>query len=121
MGDLDNTVKALVTEAIFKSIDEKKREELIRTALASLLKGEGGGSWGDRGTTPLQQCFDAAARDVARDIVREHFTKDETFKAQVAGVVKEAIEKVWAGDKREQLVNAMADVIIEGMKYKHRD
>lgn len=38
MSDLDGTVKALVTEALFKAIDEKKRDELIKSALGALME-----------------------------------------------------------------------------------
>jgi len=119
-NEMDVAVKALVTEAIFKGLDEKKREELIKTAIASLLKEEKS-HWSSGGTTPLQTAFDIAASDAAREIIREHFTKDESFRTKVAGVVKDALDRVWAGEKREEMVNAMGDVIIEAMRFKRRD
>lgn len=119
MGDeLDTTVKALVTEALFKAIDEKKREELLKAAIGSLLKEEGG-HYGPK-TSKLQDCFNQAAYEVAREIVREKMTKDEAFKGAIGTVVTEALNKVWAGDKREDLVNIIAASVTDWMTPKQR-
>lgn len=121
MTDLDNTVKALVTEAIFKAIDEKKREEMMKAAIASLLKKpENQASWRGEQNTPLQDAFDTCVRQVAMEICREKLTKDEGFRKMVESVVVDAMQKVWATDKREKLIDNIAEAVVEGMKIKER-
>jgi len=119
MADIDVAVKALVTEAIFKGLDEKKREELIRAAIASLIEPSRDG-YGRGGPTQLQEAFNAAAREVAREVVRDRFTKDERFIGEIKKIVGEAVNKIVAEENRHRIVSAMADSLIEAMTPKER-
>jgi hypothetical protein len=114
--ELDGTVKALVTEAIFKAIDAQKREELVKAAIGSLLEKDNG-FYGPK-ISKLQECFNNAAYQVARDIISEQMVKDEKFKAAISSVVADGLKKVWDGDKREELVTTIASSVVHWMTPK---
>lgn len=114
----DDTLNALVTEAMFRALDEKKREELIKTALATLVKPTQQGNYGGRTTTPIQDAFESAIRAAAYDIVREMCKTDEAQDA-IREVVGEAFTKMLTDKDRlaTEMASAMVSAITKAGNY----
>jgi len=114
----DETLNALVTEAMFRALDEKKREELIKAALEALVKPVKQGGYGSRMTTPIQDAFESAIREVAHNIVCAMCKTDEAQDA-IRGVVGAAFEKMLTDKDRlaSEMTSAMIAAITKAGNY----
>lgn len=112
MANDSDMLKALVLEAMMKSLDEKKREELLRGALETLITPVGRNVYGARATSPLEDAFDHAISGLARTIVREMLDTDEV-KDRVRAIAQTAFQKM-ASDQ-ERIATAMADALVTAM------
>lgn len=101
-------VKALVSEAILKTLDDEKRATLIKDAIAHLLTPPTGGGYGYDKTTPLQSAFRVAVEHTARRLCLEMLEQDEGLKGQIRALLTEAMEKAMT-TQREKVVNDMAE------------
>ena len=110
-------LKAVVTKAIFDSLDQKKRDELIQHALGSLMKEKDGPGWGVRHTA-LGEIFAQQCREVAHKVVKEAMDKDEKIKAEVDHIFREALKRVTTGEAREKLISKIAEAITDAFKLQ---
>lgn len=111
MTDQENSLDALVKEAMFKSLDQAKRDELVKKALASLLLGREA-EYGYGTTSDLQQAFSLAVREQARIAVKEHIEGDEKIKAAIKTLIHDALDKALMGDLRSKLVTKVAEAVV---------
>lgn len=89
-------IQDLVKEAMFNALDQQKRDELLKNALASLLKEPTSGYYGDRDkNTPLQKAFDEAAQSLCRRIVEEYMTGDSPEAVKMREGVRDVVVKGW--------------------------
>jgi hypothetical protein len=89
-------MKDVVKEAMFNALDQAKRDELVKNALAALLKEPTGGYYGDRSKeTPLQQAFDTEARAICRELVKEFLNGDSGEAAKLREGIRELVVKGW--------------------------
>ena len=110
-------MKAIVVEALYKGLDEKKREELIKGALAHLIQpqGSGSGSYGTYGrTSPLQDAWNMAASQVARDVVRDEVNNNPEVRGKIAEIFTKAWTKALANE--DAVVDKVAEGIISAMR-----
>jgi hypothetical protein len=114
----DDTLNALVTEAMFRALDEKKREELIKEALKTLITPVQRGSYHGPATSPIQDAFHDAINAVARDVVREMCKSDEAQDA-IREVVGTAFEKMLIDKERlaTEMASAMVAAITKAGNY----
>lgn len=110
-------MKGLVSEAIFQSLDEQKREALIRSALEALLlpNAEGYG----RGKSPLQAAFEQALYRKANEIAADALSNRPEITKAVDDLVMDALRK-FMGEKRDEMIEQIADGIrkaITGDRY----
>lgn len=80
----DDAMKQLVAKAIFDGLGEEQRQALVEGAIASLLN-DGAKDHRGYGTnrTVLQEMFNDAVREAARQIVTSKIAEDSTLKAQL--------------------------------------
>lgn len=112
MGQLqldEDELQTLAAAAITAAMGPEEREELITTALKSLLQKEDRG-FGSRYQSPLHTAFKDACQKVAKGIAEEMIQKDEKVRGQIVDMVKEATERVVVRD-REETVNRLAAAI----------
>jgi len=106
----DTTMKALVVEAMYKALDDKKKEELIRAALAALVAPKQSGTYGySQGKTEIHLAFEGAVLDLAREVVREMIATDE-IRARMRELAAAAFEKMLTN--RDALANEMASALV---------
>lgn len=94
-----DAIKSLVVDAMMKHLDESKRDELIRQALASLIKVKPGHGYGERGSSPLEDAFGLAVQQVAHEIVREQVASDR-IRDQIKVLVAAALEHLFVDQDR---------------------
>lgn len=114
----DEALKALVTEALYKHLDEKKREELIKSAIVTLLEPRKDNYSYGPGKSALQDAFEHAVRGVAFEIVREKIREDEALKAKVG----ELFAKAWAKavEDSDALVHEMANGLVAVLTMRQK-
>lgn len=96
--------KAAVRDALMGSLTPAKRDELVRSAVEALLKGD----W--QHASELQRLFADGARMVAREVFVEEFAKPET-RAKVRELVAASIEKAFEKDGYDKLVEKLGDAV----------
>lgn len=109
-------VKTVVAEAILKSLDEQKREVLIKAALTNLLA-PSDGRYGSPDN--ITSAFNYAVRDVAQKIASEMLLSDESVKEKIRGLINEATTRLFETN-REQTVTKLADAIAQGLAPRDR-
>jgi hypothetical protein len=99
----DDQMKQLVSEAIYLQLDEKKREEVMKAAIAHLLAPtKSSDRYGGTvpGPSPLEQAFNNAIGWVAGQIAREMLEKDEAIQAQIKQLIADAVNKMMTTDRQ---------------------
>jgi hypothetical protein len=112
---LDDTLKALVVKAVFDSVPQAKREELLKAAIEKLLTPERD-AYSKREKTPLQELFEQAVYGHAREVVSKMLADDPKFKEQLEGVFRDACKKVFE-EQREVTVTNMASAITNAFNH----
>jgi BMFP domain-containing protein YqiC len=110
-------LRELLAEAVMASMDQVKREALIQGAVQHLLA-KSNDSYNR--TSPIEQAFQYAVRDVATKLANDMLTNDKEVEAKLRGLVNEALERLMTTN-REATVTKLADAIAAGMAYRSRD
>ncbi len=115
--DLTNSeeLKGIMSEAILRAVDEKTRDALIKQAITHLLApGEPVYQGGKRRLSPLEEAYQWAVESYAKRVAHELLEQDEAVKAQVKGLLTEAMERAFV-KHREATVERVANAIAEGL------
>jgi hypothetical protein len=107
-------MKDVVKEAMFNALDQAKRDELVKNALAALLK-EPALSYGHKGTTPLQDAFENEARTICRELVKEFLSGDSADAAKLREGIREMVVKGW--ERALTNSNDIVDKIASSIAY----
>jgi len=93
----DAQIRATVVDAVLRSIDENKQQELIKGALAYLLKPGDDCRYGKK--PPLEAIFDDACADVAKEICAQQLRDNpeirERLNEVVLAVTNKIVDKSW--------------------------
>lgn len=101
-------LESLVSEAILRSLDQEKRDILIKDAIQHLIAPQRNGYGQGQGSSPLQQAFREAVAVVARQECEKALAGDPEVASKIRGLITEAIARVLSSDRREQVVSDMA-------------
>lgn len=111
------TLKSVVSEAIFTSLTEQQRAAMIQAALSYLMTpAEDHRGYGAK-TSPIQSAFNSALTGVANRIASEMLTADTTVQTHIKGLIEESVARM-VSENRENTVNKIADAIAEGLTKK---
>jgi len=112
-------LKALVTEAIFRSLDSAKRDELIKDALVALMEPKSRGNWDRDRKSDLQMAYEEAIRQIAYEEVRKALVENADVKAKILELVNKAFLAVLSDpSKNSDLVSNMATAIANAFRVK---
>ncbi len=109
----DTLIRSVVSEAILKSLDEQKREALLKGALQHLLTKQESGYGGQR-YSPIERAFNSAVDRCAEKLVGEMLDADDKFKAVIRKFIADAVERLET-DNRDERVRRLADSIARGL------
>lgn len=104
----------LVSKAIFDSMTPEVREALLMNAVRSLMVKPSGGSYNSK--TPIEDAFINAAYRVAQQLVRERLETDAAFIAQVDGLFRAVMHKIFEGEMREKVIDGMTQAFVTSMR-----
>lgn len=105
----NDALNALVLTAMMQALSQQSRDELIRKALETLIKPKGEPQYGrPPPTSPLQDAFDYAVYQVAREIVGE-MVQGEEIRTKIRELCSKAVEKAMANS--EDITNRMANAL----------
>ena len=103
----ESMVREALQVALLKVLEPAKRDELVGEAVRRLLEG------GWQTPSDMQRIFRSAAENVAREIARAELDKPEN-RERIRSLVVEAWEKALTGDKKDALVDRIAEKIAAG-------
>jgi len=109
----DPQLKALISEAIFASLTQEKKDALISTAIASLMAPAEGYA-GSPKTTVLQREFNDAIRCIARDLLTKEIEGNSEIKQKINGMISEAVT-LMTETNRESIVAKVSEAIYRGL------
>jgi hypothetical protein len=110
-----NTMETMIQEAIFNSMTDETRQELLKKAIASLMSVPSNG-WSK--TSPLTDALQSAARSEAERLAKEELQKSPEFQAQLQGLFQDVVTKLFGNEVREKLVQRICDSIISGLNAR---
>lgn len=112
------TLKSVVSEAIFTSLTEAQRQVMITSALSYLMTPQSSGYGSSRpSTTPIQEAFNHAVGGVANRIASDMLTNDPEISSKIKGLIEEAVAKI-VGENRANIIDKVANAIAEGLTKK---
>jgi hypothetical protein len=85
----DEQLKAVVSEAIYKTLDESTRERLIKEAIAYLMRPEKN-IYSSKVESPLERIFKDAMNSVAAAIAHKEITENELIQSEIKTLISEA-------------------------------
>lgn len=112
----EEQMKEFVSEAILRTIDDKTRDTLIAEAMRYLLTKESNRGYGT-GRSPLQEAFDYALINVARELVRDMLTADEKVMGALRAVIVTATEKALVV-KRDETIDNITNAIVKSFRVE---
>lgn len=116
----DNAIRQAVNEAILRSLDDAKRETLIGAAIKTLLDAPiKNNSYGERSMAPIQRIFEEEVYQFARKSIQQKLDFDGAFKARLAKIMSDALDKAFSEDNSE-LLNNITKLMTESLKPKER-
>ena len=115
----NDPLKSLVMTAMMQALDQKARDELIAKALAALITPRESHGYSSRKMpTPLEEAFDYAVTNVARQIVTEMMHGEEA-QAKLRAVIAAGFERFIAINP-DTLGQAMADALTNKLAEGNR-
>lgn len=105
----NEVLNALVLTAMMQALDQEKRDELFKKALATLIAPQA--SSGRYGETPkpshLEEAFNSAVQTMATKIIKEMIESNDAIRKQVQSLCSEAVRKAFANS--DELSTRMAN------------
>ncbi len=117
----DDQLQSAVAGAIIGTLTPEVKQELLTTAVKSLLEPRKDPyNYGKKLNTPLQDAFENQVSLIAQSVVREFLNKDTDLRAKIAEMYKLAVDKVLAGDSiaKQNLVDRMADNFVSFLSFE---
>lgn len=114
----DEQLKSVVAGAVLTAISPDQRQALVEGAIVKLLEPQEPLDRYSSKKRPsrVEEAFIDAVAVVAREEVRRLMNEDDGVRAKVAAIVRDATDRAFTGEAREQLVNRMAGAILNTMR-----
>lgn len=113
----DQQLKSLIGEAIFQSMDDQKRDALIKEAIYYLVTPKSS-NYSGKMSSPLEDAFKQALYGITRDILADQLKNDPTVSDAVHGLLAEAVQRVFITG-REETLRRVEIGIIDALKIGH--
>jgi len=113
-------LRELLAQAVMASLDEVKRDMLIKGAIEFLVTKDTSGGYSYNRRSPIEDAFNYAVRDVAQKTANDMLTNDSGLQGKLRALVNEALVRLMETN-REKTVEKIADAIAAGMAYRDRN
>ncbi len=104
----------IVSKAILEGVSAEQRDTLLAAAVDALITPERG-SYGVKPKTPIQEAFEAAAKNACHQVAAQMIAEDPQFMQTVRDLTREAIDKALSADTweaeevRRKILGAIAE------------
>lgn len=96
----NDPLNALVVTALFQALDQQKRDELIKKALAALVEPNfDSRGYRSSGKSVLETAFITAVEQVANKIVIEMVSNSEEIRSRIRALCANAVERTFANSE----------------------
>ena len=109
----DENMKDIIAKAVLDSMTPESRSEMIQSAIKSLLVTPTGNSYNKK--SPLQDAFDDAVREVARQTAREQIVGSSEIATAITAMISEAWTKLMTDENRTKLVDRLVSALEKGL------
>ena len=98
-----DALKVVAAQAILDQLTPEKKEDLIRQSVIHLITPEAGrrGGYGQATSTVLQDAFDMAVAEIAREVLKEKLTEDTESMKKIRDVIATGIMEAFGEDVGE--------------------
>jgi len=110
----------IISGAILAFLKPEAREELIRKAVEEHLTKPQSGQYGKKEPSILQDAFNRAVAQVAREEAVKAVQEDSRVREGIKRMISEAVDKVLTGDEYGSVVSKLADAITDGLTSRSR-
>ncbi len=89
-----DALKVVAAQAILDQLTPEKKEDLIRQSVINLITPEASrsrGGYGQATSTALQDAFDRAVAEIAREVLKEKLTEDTEDMKKIRSVISDGI------------------------------
>lgn len=102
----DENMQGAVAAAIVQTLTVEKRDELLKSAIVTLLTPANSG-YGREKRSPLQDAFEQCVHQFARQTILKKLEDDGETRQMIEGVVTDAVKKAFE-ESREATVERLA-------------
>lgn len=106
-------LREATAQAIMGTLTPELREQMLRQSISKILS-PSTDSW-NRGKSPLEEAFEQATTQVAREIVKDMVAQDQAFMAQLRDLIRKVADKVLGCDV-DKLAERMADAFTSSLR-----
>lgn len=100
----EENLKSVVSEAIMNSLSLEQRNVLIQNAISYLLTPTSNSLY-DQKKSPMQEAFNNAISQVAREVVTEEMKSNSEIKLKIKELMANAIEKMFEPEAQNAIIS----------------
>jgi hypothetical protein len=109
----EGEMRSVIAAHIMKALDQKNRDQVISDAIAKLIEPVKRDRYSDGlEPGPLEKAFTEAILHEARKVVTEIVKDNAVFWTRLREHARLAMDKVFEGESKDQLVQSLADGIL---------
>lgn len=111
----DAAMKELVAKAVFDKITPEQRDELLQSAIVTLITERKRYPHDTKKSTPLGELFERAVQSIADELIKEDLKQDAKFKEQLVKLYHDAWDRIFDTDSevREKIIDRLSVVFSE--------
>ena len=96
-----DALKTITAKAIVDSLTEEARQELVLQAIENAIHAPKSKGYGPEEKSALQQAFDYAVAQIAKDVVKEFLEKDTETRDKIVDVIHNGIMEAFETNAAE--------------------
>lgn len=112
-------MKDVIAKAILDGMTPEDRNQLITGAVKDFISKADNSKYGLK-TTPLEDAFSFAVREVARETIKSKIENDSQLRSQITASVATAIERAFTGENEGKMIDAMTDAVSAAFRVQDR-
>lgn len=111
----EDALEAIVSKAIFESLDQKKRDELVQRAIENLFRVSD-----PKEPNQIQLAFYLAVNKIAHKRVMELMEEDGDLVKRIREIIDLAAQRAFTQETREKIAENITNAITMSFKVPHR-
>ena len=104
------SMRSVLTKALFDNMTEEQRADIMKGAIESLLKPTEQSAYGKPSLSAIEVAMRNAAKYVAEDEAKKRLSESKEFNDSLDSIMSEAVKRLVEGEARERLL----EKIVEG-------